>query len=60
MFSSADLSLAEGKMRKNLLVTGGLRYDFTESHRPLPLSIFSVKIAALGVFEAGYRKDFQN
>jgi hypothetical protein len=32
MFSSADLPLAEGKMRKNLLVTaGGFRYDDTES-----------------------------
>jgi hypothetical protein len=31
MFSSDDLSLAAGKMRKNLLATGGFRYDFTES-----------------------------
>jgi hypothetical protein len=33
------------------------------NHRRLPVSIFSVKIAALGslkVFEAGYWKDFQN
>jgi hypothetical protein len=35
MFSSANLSLAAGKMRKNLspaqqLVTGGFRYYFTE------------------------------
>jgi hypothetical protein len=46
MFSSACLSLAAGKMRKNKLVRGGFRYDFTESQR-LPVSIFSVKIAAL-------------
>jgi hypothetical protein len=31
MFSSADLSLAAGKMRKNELVTGGFRHGFTES-----------------------------
>jgi hypothetical protein len=30
MFSSADLSLAAEKMRKNNLVTGGFRYDFTK------------------------------
>jgi hypothetical protein len=29
MFSSADLSLAAGKMPKNWLVTGGFRYGFT-------------------------------
>ncbi len=37
-FSSADLSLAAGKMRQNKLVTGG----------GLPVSIFSVEISALG------------
>jgi hypothetical protein len=31
MFSSADLSLVAGKMRKNELVTGGFPYGFTES-----------------------------
>jgi hypothetical protein len=31
MFPSADLSIAEGKMRKNYLVTGGFLYDFKES-----------------------------
>ncbi len=30
-FFSADLSLAEEKMRKNELVTGGFQYDFTDS-----------------------------
>ncbi len=30
-FSSADLALAAGKMRKSLLLTGGFRYDFIES-----------------------------
>jgi hypothetical protein len=55
MFSSADLSLAAGKMRKNLLlVTGGFRYDFTESQAA------SCQIRRFRVFEAGYWKDFQN
>jgi hypothetical protein len=31
MFSSAGLSLAALKMRKNLLVAGGFRHDFTET-----------------------------
>jgi hypothetical protein len=31
MFSSADLSLAAGKMRNNQFVTGGFGYDFKES-----------------------------
>ncbi len=31
MFSSADLSLAAGKILKNSLVRGGFRYEFTES-----------------------------
>jgi hypothetical protein len=31
MFSTADLSLGAWKMRKNWLVTGGFRYDFTLS-----------------------------
>jgi hypothetical protein len=35
MFSNADLSLAAGKMRRNLLVTGGFRYDFNESQAAL-------------------------
>jgi hypothetical protein len=31
VLSSAGLSLTAGKIRKNKLVTGGFRYDFTES-----------------------------
>jgi hypothetical protein len=31
MFSIADLSMGAGKMRKNELVKGGFRYDFTGS-----------------------------
>ncbi len=30
MFTSARRLLAAGKMCKNLLVTGGFKYDFTE------------------------------
>jgi hypothetical protein len=47
MFSSADLSFAAGKVRKNYLVTGGIRYDFTVS-QAAPVSIFSVKTVTLG------------
>jgi hypothetical protein len=48
MFPSADLSLVvAGKMCKNYLVTGGFLYDFKES-QAAPVSIFSVKIVALG------------
>jgi hypothetical protein len=46
MLSGADLSLAAGKVRKNQLVTGGFRDDFTDQ-RWLPVSILSI-IAALG------------
>jgi hypothetical protein len=31
MFSSADLSLAAGEIRKKYFVTGSFQYDFTES-----------------------------
>jgi hypothetical protein len=31
-----------------------------QNHRRFPVSIFSVKITALGFFEVGYWKDFQN
>ncbi len=46
MSPSVGLSFAAGKMRKNKLVTGGFRYDFTESKAAFG-SILSVKIAAL-------------
>ncbi len=47
MLSGADLSFAAGKVRKNQLVTGGFRDDFTDKRR-LPVSILSFKIAASG------------
>ncbi len=49
MFSSADLSLAAGKMRKNKL----------GCYRRLSVSIFSVKIAALGSLERVTRRIFK-
>jgi hypothetical protein len=47
MLSSDDLSLAAGKMPKNLLVTGGFRYDFSES-QAASCKHFNAKNAALG------------
>jgi hypothetical protein len=52
-FSSADLSLAEGKMCKNQLVTGGFRYDFTESQAAF-CNHFHCQNRRFGVFEEGY------
>ncbi len=46
MFSSADLSLAVGKMRMNQIVTVGFRYDFTES-QAASCKYFSVFFASL-------------
>jgi hypothetical protein len=40
--------MAAWKMRKNLLVIVGFRYDFTESRAASCMHFFSVKIAALG------------
>jgi hypothetical protein len=48
MLSSADSSLAAGKIRKNQLVSGSFCGMILHNHRRLPVSIFSVKIAALG------------
>jgi hypothetical protein len=49
MFSGAYLSLAAGKMRENITCHRRLSLLHTlENHRWLPVSIFSVKIAALG------------
>jgi hypothetical protein len=59
MFSSADLSLAAGKMRKHYLVTGGFRYDFTES-QAASCKHFQCQNHRFIAFEAGYWKDFQN
>ncbi len=56
MFSSAGLSLAAEKMRKNLLITGGFLIDFTESLR---LSVSSVKTAALGSVKWVTRRMFK-
>jgi predicted nucleic-acid-binding Zn-ribbon protein len=58
MFSSADLLLAAGK-RKNLLVTGGFRNDFTES-QAASFYHFQCKNCSFKVFEARYWKHFQN
>jgi hypothetical protein len=43
MFSSANLSLAAGKMRKKKLVTGGFLYDL-HNHERLPKSISVSKL----------------
>ncbi len=47
MFSIAKLSLATGKMRKNYLSHAAFGM-ILQNHRRLPISIFSVKLAALG------------
>ncbi len=59
MLPGADLSLAAGKLRKNELVTGGFRYDFTESQARLPVSIFSVKNRRFRILEAVTARRFQ-
>jgi hypothetical protein len=59
MFSSADLSLAAGKMRKNYLVTGGFQYGFTES-QAVYCKHFQCQNRRFTVLEVGYWKDFQN
>jgi hypothetical protein len=59
MFSSADLSLAAGKMRKNHFVTGSFRYDFTES-QAAPCKHFQCQHRLFKVFEAGFWTDFKN
>jgi hypothetical protein len=48
MLSSADSSLAAGKIHKNQFVSGSFCGMILQNHRRLPVSIFSVKIAALG------------
>jgi hypothetical protein len=52
MFSSADLSLAAGKMRKSY--TGGFRYDFTEPQAVF-CKHFHRQIRRFRVFEAGLK-----
>jgi hypothetical protein len=59
MFSSAGLSLAAGKMRRNKLVTGGFRYDFTES-QAASSKHFQCQSRRFMVFAAGYWNYFQN
>jgi hypothetical protein len=59
MFSSADLSLAAGKMCEHQLVTGGFRYYFKES-QAASCKHFQCQNRRFRVFEAGYWKDFQN
>ncbi len=57
MFSSADFSLAAGKMRENYLVTGGFLYYFTES-QAASCKHFQWQDRRFRVCEAGYCKDF--
>ncbi len=57
MFSSADLSLAAGKIRKNSFVTVGFRYDFTES-QAASCMYFQSQNRQFRVFDAGYWNDF--
>jgi hypothetical protein len=59
MFSSAELSLAAGKMLENYLVTGCFRYYFTEL-QAASCKHFKCQNRPIVVFEAGYWKDFQN
>jgi hypothetical protein len=59
MFSSAGLSLAAGKMRRNKLVTGGFRYVFTES-QAASCQHFQRQSRRFMVFKEGYWMDFQN
>jgi hypothetical protein len=59
MLSSAGLSLAAGKMRKNLLVTDDFRYDFTEL-QAASCKHFQCQNRRFRVFEVGYWKNFQN
>jgi hypothetical protein len=58
MFSSADLSLVAAGENTHL-VTGGLRYDFTQS-QAVSCKHIQRRNHRLRVFEAGYWKDFQN
>jgi hypothetical protein len=59
MFSSADLSLAAWKNAQEPTVTGGFRYDFTES-QAASCKHFQCQNRRFRGFEAGYWKDFQN
>ncbi len=59
MFSSADLSLAAVKMRKNELFTGGFLYDLPES-QVASWKHFQCQNSRFRGFEAGYWKGFQN
>jgi hypothetical protein len=48
MLSSGDLSLAAGKMRKNINLSLAASVPIiVQNHRRLPVSILSVKIASL-------------
>jgi hypothetical protein len=53
MFSGAGLSLAAEKMGRNKLVTGGFRYDFTES-QAASCKHFHRQSRRFMVFKAGY------
>jgi hypothetical protein len=51
MFSSADLSLAAGKKCAKSILSQAAFGMILQNRRRLPVSIFSVKIAALGSFK---------
>ncbi len=59
MFSRAVLSLAEGKIRKNIYVMGVFQYDVTES-QGASCKHFQCQNCGFGVFSAGYWKGFQS
>jgi hypothetical protein len=59
IFSSAGLSLAADKMRRNKLVTGGFRYDFTES-QAASCKHFQRQSRRFMVFNASYWMGFQS
>jgi hypothetical protein len=59
MFSSANISLVAGQMRKNQHVTGGFRYDFTES-QVASCKHFQRKNPRFRFFAVVFWKDFQN
>ncbi len=59
VFSSADHSFAAKKMHKNLFVTAGFQYDFTEK-QAAACKNFQSQNRRFRIFEADYWKDFQN
>jgi hypothetical protein len=58
-FSVPSLSALQGKCARINWVTGGFRYDFTESQAP-SCKLFPCQNRRFRVFKAVYWKDFQN